>query len=96
LKKRPRAPPRMQARAIPTARWVLPEPVPPTRKRDRLLEEAVRCVDQLNDGDGHAVAGAVEEVGDRVCPAVDRVHGARRHEHCLRIETAGDRLAEAR
>ena len=31
LKKRPRAAPRMQARAMPTARWVLPVPVPPIR-----------------------------------------------------------------
>ena len=31
LKKRPRAPPRMQARAMAMARWVLPVPVPPTR-----------------------------------------------------------------
>ena len=30
LKKRPRAPPRMQARAMAMARWVLPVPVPPT------------------------------------------------------------------
>ena len=31
LKKRPRAPSRMQARAMAMARWVLPVPVPPTR-----------------------------------------------------------------
>src|SRR6187551_150671 len=31
LKKRPRAPSRMQALAIAMARWVLPVPVPPTR-----------------------------------------------------------------
>ena len=30
LKNRPRAPSRMQARAIAIARWVLPVPVPPT------------------------------------------------------------------
>jgi hypothetical protein len=35
LKNRPRAPPRMQARAMPTARWVLPVPEPPTRTRLR-------------------------------------------------------------
>ena len=64
LKKRPRAPPRMQARAMAMARWVLPVPVPPTRTTLRCWARKLAAGEVAHQGlvDRGAVEGEVVDV----------------------------------